>query len=217
MGLTVIGVALSTCTSRVLATLFEKNVEDFQIKPVDYFNGEHKKPAHLKLQPFGVIPVLQDGDFNLFESRAIARYISDKFEDQGTPLFGKTSKERALVNQWFEVESQNYQPAIGSLVAQLVFYPMKGLATDEKVVDEQMAKLEKVLDVYEAHLSKNKYLAGDFFSMADLSHLPYTHFLVNVAKKGECVTSRKHVNAWWEDISSRPAWKKVVELGAQKQ
>ena len=146
------------------------------------------------------------------ESRAIARYISEKFEDQGTPLFGKTLKDRALVNQWLEVESQNYNPAISSIVSEVVFNEYRGLTTDEKVVEEQLARLEKVLDVYEEHLSKNKYLAGDFFSMADLSHLPLTHYLVNVAKRGEGVTSRKHVNAWWEDISSRPAWKKVVEL-----
>lgn len=38
----------------------------------------------------------------------------------------------------------------------------------------------------------------------DLSHLPYTHFLVNVAQKGAGVTSSKHVNTWWQDISSRP-------------
>ncbi len=148
----------------------------------------------------------------LAESRAIARYIAEKFEHQGTPLFGKTVKDRALVDQWLEVESQNYNPAASSIVSQVVFASYWGLATDEKVVEEQLAKLEKVLDVYEEHLSKNKYLAGDFFSIADLSHLPYTHYLVNVGKRGECVTSRKHVNAWWEDISSRPAWKKVVEL-----
>jgi glutathione S-transferase len=150
------------------------------------------------------------------ESRAIARYISEKFEDQGTPLFGKTPKDRALVNQWCEVESQNFNPPVSSIVFQVVFASWKGLTTDDKVVEEQLAKLEKVLDVYEEHLSKNKYLAGDFFSMADLSHLSYTHYLVNVAKKGDGVTSRKHVNAWWEDISSRPAWKKVLELAAKK-
>ena len=150
------------------------------------------------------------------ESRAIARYISEKFENQGTPLFGETPKDRALVNQWFEVESQNYNPAVSSIVAQVLFNKFKGLTTDEKVVEEQLAKLEKVLDVYEEHLSKNKYLAGNFFSIADLSHLPYTHYLVNVAKKGEGLISRKHVNAWWEDISSRPAWKKVLELQAKK-
>ena len=50
MGLTVVGVAGSTCTLRVLATLFEKHVEDFKIKPVDFASGEHKKPEYLKLQ-----------------------------------------------------------------------------------------------------------------------------------------------------------------------
>jgi hypothetical protein len=50
MGLTVVGLAGSTCTGRVLATLFEKNVEDFEVKPVDFASGEHKKPEFLKLQ-----------------------------------------------------------------------------------------------------------------------------------------------------------------------
>ena len=150
------------------------------------------------------------------ESRAIARYISEKFEHQGTPLFGKTLKDRALVNQWLEVESQTYNPPIYRIVSEVTFAKDKGLTTDENVVEEQLAKLGEVLDVYEEHLSKNKYMAGDFFSMADLSHLPLTDYLVNVAKRGECVTSRKHVNAWWEDISSRPAWKKVLELQTKK-
>jgi glutathione S-transferase len=144
------------------------------------------------------------------ESRAIARYISDKFESQGTPLFGKTAKDKALVNQWLEVESQNYNPCVSSIVYQLVFAPKQGRQGDETVVKQQLAKLEKILDIYEAHLSKNKYLAGDFFSLADLSHIPYTFYLVNVAKKGDGITSRKHVNAWWEDISSRASWKTVT-------
>jgi glutathione S-transferase len=87
---------------------------------------------------------------------------------------------------------------------------MHGRQGDETVVKQQLEKLEKVLDIYEAHLSKNKYLAGDFFSLADLSHIPYTYYLVNVAKKGDRITSRKHVSAWWEDISSRASWKTVT-------
>ncbi len=140
----------------------------------------------------------------------MARYISDKFESQGTPLFGKTGKDKALVNQWLEVESQNYNPCVSSIVYQLVWAPMQGKQGDETVVKQQLEKLEKILDIYEAHLSKNKYLAGDFFSLADLSHIPYTFYLVNMAKKGDGITSRKHVSAWWEDISSRASWKAVT-------
>jgi len=118
----------------------------------------------------------------------MARYISDKFESQGTPLFGTTAKDKALVNQWLEVESQNYNPCVSSIVYQLVFAPTHGRQGDETVVEQQLEKLEKIKDIYEAHLSKNKYLA-------DLSHNPYTYYLVNVAKKGDGITSRKHVSA----------------------
>ncbi|CAM6107293.1 unnamed protein product [Calypogeia fissa] len=85
MALKVYGMAPSTCTARVLLALFEKHVTDFEIVDVDLGKGEHKKPEFLKIQPFGVIPVLQDGDLTLFESRAIARYIAYKYEKQGAP------------------------------------------------------------------------------------------------------------------------------------
>ncbi len=149
------------------------------------------------------------------ESRAIARYVAEKFEGKGTALFGKTAKEKALVNQWLEVEGQNYNPIVQTIVFHLVFGPMVGLQPVEAVVKEQLGKLEKLLDIYEAHLSENKYLAGEFFSMADLSHIPFTSYLINEAKKGDAVTSRKHVNAWWETISSRPSWKMVTALWYQ--
>jgi glutathione S-transferase len=210
MTIKIYGMPYSTCTARVLATLAEKEVENYELVPVDLSVGAHKKPDFLKMQPFGMIPVLEDSDLTIYESRAMARYISDKFESQGTPLFGKTAKDKALVNQWLEVESQNYNPCVSSIVYQLVFVPMQGKQGDETVVKQQLEKLEKILDIYEAHLSKNKYLAGDFFSLADLSHIPYTFYLVNVAKKGEGITSRKHVSAWWEDISSRASWKMVT-------
>jgi len=149
------------------------------------------------------------------ESRAIARYVSDKYEGQGTPLFGKTEKERALVNQWLEVESQNYNPVVSTIAYQLVFGPRRGLKPDEKVVEQQLVKLEKILDIYEEHLAKNEYLAGNFFSLADISHIPYTYLLLHQAKRGEGITSRKHVKAWWDNISSRPSWKQLLELRAQ--
>lgn len=92
--LTLHGVASSTCTGRVLVTLFEKGVEDFELKVVNVRKGEGKTPEHkslqvrlylcqscttfgglklvadfeflCSLQPFGLIPVLQDGDLTLF-------------------------------------------------------------------------------------------------------------------------------------------------------
>ncbi|CAM6069066.1 unnamed protein product [Sphagnum tenellum] len=113
--LKVYGKPYSANVTRVLITLAEKNVDDYQMVPIDLLTGGNKTPEYLKLQPFGQIPAFQDGDFTLYESRAIARYISDKYEGQGTALFGKTEREKALVNQWLEVESQNYNPCARKL------------------------------------------------------------------------------------------------------
>jgi hypothetical protein len=50
MTIKIYGMPLSTCTGRVLATLFEKDVTDYEIVPVNIMKGEHKNPEFLKLQ-----------------------------------------------------------------------------------------------------------------------------------------------------------------------
>ncbi|CAM6044678.1 unnamed protein product [Sphagnum compactum] len=182
----------SLAMPRVLTTFAEKNEDDYEIVPVDFSVGAQ-----------------------IAESRAIARYVAEKFEGKGTAVSGKTAKEKALVNRWLEVKGQNYNPIVHTIVFHLVYGPMVGLKPVEAVVKEQLGKLEKLLDINEAHLSENKYLAGEFFSMAGLSHIPFTSYLINEAKKGDAVTCRKHVNAWWKTISSRPSWKKVTALWYQ--
>ncbi|XP_048137985.1 glutathione S-transferase F9-like [Rhodamnia argentea] len=196
---------------RVLVCLIEKGVE-FETVPLDILKGENRAPEFLKLQPFGSVPVIQDGDYTLFESRAIARYYAEKYKHQGTDLLGKTIEERGLVEQWLEVEAQSYNPPINDLILKIVFGPLRGLTPDPKLIEESEEKLGKVLDIYEERLSKSKYLAGDFFSLADLSHLPLTQYLVGKVEKEYLIRDRKNASAWWDDISSRPSWKKVVEL-----
>jgi glutathione S-transferase len=212
MTLIVHGAPYSTCTQRILTTLEELNVTDYKLEFVDLSKGAHKSPDFLKLQPFGQVPVLQDGDIAIFESRAIVRYLSEKYAGQGTLLLGKTVKDKALVSQWLEVESQNYNPAASQIVLEKVFKPMMGAPCDEVAVAALTPKLEKTLDVYEAHLAKSKFLAGDFFSLADLSHLPYTNMLMYAAGKGDLITSRPHVSAWWSAISQRPSFQKVLAM-----
>nr|QCY50330.1 glutathione S-transferase [Salix babylonica] len=198
-------------TKRVLVCLVEKGVE-FETSPVDLVKGENRNPEYLALQPFGAVPVIQDGDYTLYESRAILRYYAEKYKSQGTDLLGESIEERGLVEQWLEVEAQNYHPHIYNLTLHILFASALGFPPDEKLIKESEEKLAKVLDIYEERLSRSKYLAGDFFSLADLSHLPFTQYLVGPMKKEYMIRSRKHVSAWWDDISNRPSWKKVSLL-----
>ncbi|CAA2999593.1 glutathione S-transferase F9-like [Olea europaea subsp. europaea] len=84
-----------------------------------------------------------------------------------------------------------------------------GITADQKLIQESEEKLHKVLDIYEERLSKSKYLAGDFFSLADLSHLPFLQYLMDSLGKEHMIRDRKHLSAWWDDISNRPPWKKM--------
>ncbi|TXG63476.1 hypothetical protein EZV62_010470 [Acer yangbiense] len=211
MALKLYGAPMSTCTTRVTISLYEKDL-DFELIPVDLFAGEHKQPPFLSKNPFGLIPVLEDGDdLTLFESRAITAYVAEKFKETGTDLIRhKDIKEAALVKVWIEVESQQYQPAISPIVYQYFVAPIQGKSPDQAIVDANVEKLGKVLDIYEAKLSESKYLAGDFYSLADLHHLPYTYYFMKTPC-ASLVNERPHVKAWWDDISSRPAFKKVAE------
>lgn len=66
----------------------------------------------------------QDDDgFILYESRAICRYLVEKFAEQGTPLYPKDLKERALVEQAASVEFANFHPALLKLAMEAVAKP----------------------------------------------------------------------------------------------
>ncbi|XP_010259660.1 PREDICTED: glutathione S-transferase-like [Nelumbo nucifera] len=207
------GSVFSTATNRVVACLHEKGIA-FEFSPVDMRSGAHKKEPFLSLNPFGQVPAFEEGDLKLFESRAITKYIAHEYQESGTELIYKEPKKMAILAVWMEVEAHQFDPASSALAWELVFKPMFGMTTDAATVEQNEAKLSKVLDVYEARLSESKYLAGDCFTLADLHHLPNINCLMGTPVK-KLFESRPHVNAWCSDILSRPAWSKVLET--QKQ
>jgi len=201
------GMPLSPNVVRVATVLNEKGL-DFEIVPVDLTTGAHKQPDFLTLNPFGQIPALVDGDEVLFESRAINRYIASKYASEGTDLLPATASA-AKLEVWLEVESHHFYPNASPLVFQLLVRPLLGGAPDAAVVEKHAEQLAKVLDVYEAHLARNKYLAGDEFTLADANHASYLLYLSKTPKAG-LVAARPHVKAWWEAIVARPAFQKTV-------
>ncbi|KND00569.1 uncharacterized protein SPPG_04877 [Spizellomyces punctatus DAOM BR117] len=213
MGIKVHGAPFSTCTQRVAVVLREKNVP-FEIVPVNFAAGQHKSEEFLKLQPFGQVPVLEDDGFFLFESRAIGRYIENKYKSQGTSLAPSDLKGAAVVEQWASVEVANFDPYASGIVAELVFKKLFNRGEpDLERVKQLRAKLDATLDVYDKILAKQPFLTGQQVSLADLFHLPYGAKLF-VAQHGDAITSRPNVKAWWERLTSRPTWQETAAAGA---
>ncbi|MED6206425.1 hypothetical protein PIB30_026639 [Stylosanthes scabra] len=208
----VYGPSVSTAVSRVLACLIEKDVQ-FEVIPVDMSKGEHKRPQFLSLQPFGQVPAFQDGNISLFESRAICRYVCEKYGERGNKgLYGTNPLAKASIDQWVEAEGQSFNPPSSALVFQLAFAPRMKLKQDERVIRQNEEKLGKVLDVYDKRLAETRFLAGDEFSLADLSHLPNAHYLVTATDMAQLFTQRDNVSRWWNDISTRDSWIKVLHF-----
>lgn len=147
------------------------------------------------------------------ESRAICRYVCDKYANQGNKsLYASNPLVKASIEQWIETEGQSFGPPSSTLVFQLAFAPLMNIKQDENLIKQNEDKLSKVLDVYEKRLEESRYLVGDEFTLVDLCHLPNTHILVNGSNRAELFTKRKNVGRWWTEISSRESWEKVVEM-----
>lgn len=210
----VFGSAAFTNVARVLVCLEEVGV-DYEIVDIDFHVKEHKGPGHLARNPFGQVPAFQDGDLMLFQSRAISRYVLSKYRTDEVNLLREGSpEESALVDVWLDVEALQYDPAMSSVFFQHRVVPALGGMPDEGIIGESVEKLTKVLDVYEARLTKHRYLAGDFLSLADLSHFPETYYFMEMPYAA-VFDSYPRVREWLEDLFARPAIKKVVSLMAK--
>ncbi|KQK04356.1 probable glutathione S-transferase GSTF1 [Brachypodium distachyon] len=211
----VFGSAPFTNVARVLVCLEEIGAE-YDLVDIDFHVKQHKAPEQLARNPFGQVPAFQDGDLLLFQSRAISRYVLRKYKTEEVNLLREGNlEESALVDVWLDVEALQFDPVMHSVFYQHRVVPVLGGTTDAKMVEVSIGKLKKVLDVYEAQLSKHRYLAGDLVSLADLSHFPETHYFMEMPHAA-VFDSYPRVKAWLEDLMSRPAVKKVVKMMGQE-
>lgn len=195
------GNPLSTCTRKVLTTLAETNIP-YEFVVLDLAKGEHKEAEHLARQPFGQIPVLEDGSLEMYESRAIIRYLAEKAR---SPLIPSDIVDRARMEQWISVETSDFSGHAMKFVAHDVFKRPQ----PQEVLDAAHKGLSLALDVLDARLAQQPYLAGKAFSLADICFMPYIEYAIGTQAKS-AFTERKHVSTWWTRVSERPSWQKIL-------
>ncbi|PTL84120.1 glutathione S-transferase family protein [Vitiosangium sp. GDMCC 1.1324] len=200
------GNPMSTCTRKVLTTLAEKGHEA-QFVLIDLAKGQQKSPEYMAKQPFGVVPYLEDDGLSMYESRAIIRYLDAKLA--GPKLTPSDLPSLARMEQWISIEHSYFSPNAMGIVMELFFKPMRGLTPDMDKVNKGRDGSARALDVADRALMSQAHLAGDKFSLADICWMPYLQYL-SATPHGNLITERPHVKSWWQRISTRPSWKKVV-------
>lgn len=193
----IFGHPMSTCTRKVLTTLAETGTP-YEFVLVDFAKGEHKQEPFITRQPFGQVPALEDDGFELYESRAICRYINEKV---GGNLVPTDLQSRARMEQWISIETSNFTPHAMKFIYQYIFQR----AQEPGVIEAAGAALDKTLSVMDARLAGNEFLAGSSFSIADISVMPYVEYLMPTPAR-ERIAAHAHVAAWWNRVSERPSW-----------
>ncbi|KAF8150160.1 glutathione S-transferase [Crassisporium funariophilum] len=208
MVLKLYGMASAGGTRAVAAVLIAKEVP-FEFVEVDLKKKEHKTPEYLKMNPFGQIPLIDDDGFVLYEQRAIGRYIAEKYANQGVPLIPTELKAKALFEQAASVETANFHTHAMQAVMEKFYKPMMGKETDMNVYNAAIASLSQKLDVYDAILSKQKYLAGDEISLVDLWHLPVGSSLPSAGS--DILETKPNVARWFKEVNEFPGWVAVKD------
>ena len=167
------------------------------------------KPEHLTLHPFNRVPILQHGDFTVYETNAIAAYVDEAFD--GPRLTPQDARARARMNQWISAVNSYYYPyMIYHVTHERLVYPELGIASDEKVVAHALPKVELALGVMERELSRGQdYLLGSELSLADFFILPST-FAFSLTEEGKAMYPKYPAFCRWrERMENLPTTRKL--------
>jgi glutathione S-transferase len=191
----------STCTRKVLMTLGETNTP-FELNEVELGKGAHKQEPHVARQPFGRIPAIADDGFEMYESRAICRYVNRK---AGGNLVPTDLQGYARVEQWISIETSEFSAHAMKFIYEHVFKRQQAPG----VLDGAGKALETTSAIMEKQLAQSPFITGASFSLADIGFMPYIEYAMGTPAR-EIFAKHPHFVAWWSKISERPTWKKVA-------
>ena len=197
--------ARSTCSRKVIMALAETGA-DYLFQHIDLGKLEQKKPDYLKIQPYGKVPVWEEenGKFRIYESRAILKHVT-----AGSPIYPiDDTRFIASIEMWMSIEYSYFQDAWKPIFVEKILKKRKDPkhVPNESLCKEKAQELLKTLDQMEEQLKLTKgYIAGDRFSIADITFIPYFQLFKPAGLEG-ALDSRPYLKKWRERVSERKSW-----------
>lgn len=187
---------------RVRIFLAEKGIE-VPYEQIDLGKGEHKTPEFLKLNPYARVPVLVLDDGTVIaETVAICRYF--EAEQPAPCLLGCTSREQALIEMW----NRRVELNLFFCVAQVFRHTHPGMAKREvpqvaEWAEANRPRVREALELLDQSLAESRFIAGDRFSIADITALVAIDFMP--LARLEVPQDLNNLQRWYKEVSSRPS------------
>jgi glutathione S-transferase len=199
----IIGFAPSTYV-RVVRMVCEEKGITYDLKP-----APPHSPDVLAIHPFGKIPVMRHGDFELCESKAIATYLDRSFP--GPALMPADPRTAALAEQWISlVNSAMDGTMVRTYLFHYIFPKTADGKPDRKAIDAVVPTLEKQIGLLDKAVAKTGHLAGDQFTFADINLMPILFYVRQFPEGAEALAASKNLAAYYDRHAARPSFKNTV-------
>lgn len=203
--LTIYGRTNSVNVQKVLWCLAELDVPYVRID-AGLEHGKNDEPWYLALNPNGRVPLLRDGDFSLWESNSIVRYLSAK---HGLGLLCPASLEtRAHAERWMDWQLSTLVTPVSIVFWNLIRTPAD--RRDASAVAKNTAEANRVLERLDAQLSSQPYVAGTHFTMGDIPVGAVVHRWL--ALPGVERPPFPALRGWYDRLVERPGYRAHVML-----
>jgi glutathione S-transferase len=155
---------------------------------------------YLAMHPFGRVPTLVNGDFVLFETSAITRYVDEAF--QGPPLQPVNPEDRGRVSQIISViDSYAYWPLVRQVFSHGVFRPRLGRPADPIEYQRGLEAAPLVLRALDRLASGGGFLVADSLSLADIHLAPMVAYFTSDPSGETLLKQHDRLSAWWSVMS----------------
>jgi glutathione S-transferase len=170
---------------------------------------ESKGEAYLKKHPFGRVPLFEHGDFTLYETQAILRYIDAEFPEP--PLQPSDHRLAARMNQIIGINDWYFFPKAAAIVVfqRIVGPALLGMATDEAAIEAAMPMARTCIAELDQLLGMQLFLAGNGVSIADLILGPQVDFLAQTPE-GKSLLAETGLRRWLDRMNERPSMRATL-------
>lgn len=170
--------------------------------------GVVKTPEYLRMNPNALVPLMEDEGFVLWESNVIVRYLCAKHAS-GT-IYPDALPQRFDAERWMDWQQTEFNPAGRNAFVQGIRTPQD--QRQPAVVAQSEAETGLLLTMMDEHLTRQPYMAGEQFTMADIPLVCEVHRWWNLPHPHDPSSQWPHVDRWFQSILDNTACRGVLDL-----
>ena len=169
--------------------------------------GQTDTAAYRGMNPTGLVPTLQEGDFTLWESNVILRYLCNQYAPT-SPLWPAEPKTRANIDRWMDAQQTVLNRPMSQVFWGLVRTPAD--KRDMAAIAAAIADTARAWGMIEPLLAKHGYIAGETFTLCDIPWGVHAHRWFGMDYLGLERPEFPAVRAWYGRLCERPAYQQHV-------